>query len=75
MDYSEIDIWWLLVFKAQCKAKYGLEPGRTIYYHWTKCKENDQGRAKLQLLEALGVEVRPRYEIQSFEDCYNNFKI
>ena len=75
MDYSEIDIWWLLVFKAQCQARYGIKPGRTIYYHWTKSKEDDLDRAKLQLLEALGVKISTRFEIDSFEDCYNNFKI
>ena len=73
LDYSEIDIWWLLVFKSQCKARYGIDPGKTIYYHWTDKKVNNRDEAKLQLLKALGVDVHSKYEVTSFCSCYDEF--
>lgn len=73
MDYSEIDIWWLLVFKAQCKTKYGIEPGGTIYYHWGDREINNQDNAKLQLLSDLDVTVHSQYEGKPFQSCYDRF--
>jgi hypothetical protein len=73
MDYSEIDIWWLLVFKAQCKTRYSIKPGRTFYYHWST-KESNRDKAKLQLLEALGVVVYSKYG-DDFKTCYDDFKL
>jgi len=73
LDYAELDIWWLLVFKAQCKSIYGIEPGKTIYYYWTKEKKNNQDEAKLQLLKALDVKVYSQYKIKSYQICYDRF--
>lgn len=73
MDYSEMDIWWLIAYKAQCKARHGMEPGKTVYYHWTDKEKNERDEAKLQLLEALDVVVYKKYLIDSFQVCYDKF--
>jgi hypothetical protein len=73
MDYSEIDIWWLLSFKAQYEAKYKKPPSRTFYHSWSKQKANNKEKAKLQLLESLNVHVYQKYEIGSYQECYDSF--
>jgi hypothetical protein len=73
MDYSEIDIWWLLSFKAQYEAKYKMHPSRTFYHSWSNINANNKEKAKLQLLESLGVQVYQKYEIGSYQECYDSF--
>lgn len=74
LDYSEIDIWWLLVLKAECKSRFGINTGTTTYYQWVKDDQKDKDIAKAQLLRSLGVVVIEKYSIgDRFGSCYDEF--
>jgi hypothetical protein len=72
-DYSEIDLWWLLSFKSRLQKTRTRACGPTYYYHWTTKAENDRDRAKVQLLQSLGVNVREAYAITDFSEQYERF--
>lgn len=59
LDYTEIELWWLIAFKARLKReKKGLNVGSTTFYHIVRGDE--KAAAKTQLLESLGVTVHFR---------------
>ena len=59
LDFSEIDLWWLLTRRARFIQKLGVEKVRNkIYYYCTdSASEIDNQRQKYELLKALHVEV------------------
>jgi hypothetical protein len=60
LDYTEIELWWLIAFKARLKReKVGLRVGSTTFYHIFRGDEK-VAAAKTQLLESLGVTVHFR---------------
>jgi hypothetical protein len=65
LDYTEIDLWWALTYKARLKAR-GYEVGKTVFHDWSAdllvtnaCDSSARQLtlAKRSLLEALSVEV------------------
>ncbi len=73
LDYSEIDLWWLLSYKSRIQKTHKFTCGPTYYYHWTGKKENDRDKARIQLLESLGVKVKEKYGVKDFSKEYENF--
>lgn len=57
MDYSEIDIWWLLSYKERKKLQ-GKSVGKTTYYQFQNNELDNRTRAKLSLLSSFGVIVQ-----------------
>lgn len=65
LDYTEIDLWWALTYKARLKAR-GYQVGKTVFHDWSAdplatnaCDSpvRELTLAKRSLLEALSVEV------------------
>lgn len=56
IDFSEIDIWWLLSRRARL-LKNGLVTNKIYYYPTFPLSEIHQHLLKLRLLERMGVEV------------------
>jgi hypothetical protein len=74
LDYTEIDLWWALTYKARLKARE-FEVGKTIFHDWSAeppasstpdSLARELTLAKRSLLEALSVEV-------AAEDCRGNY--
>ncbi|MBL8099687.1 MAG: SIR2 family protein [Anaerolineales bacterium] len=72
-DYSEIDLWGLITYRARIQRLKKVNCGRIYYYHWTDKSENDFDRAKINLLESLGVEVIKKFDITDYSKMYESF--
>ncbi len=60
LDYTEIELWWLIALKARLKReKTGLNVGSTTFYFFYR-GDARSAAAKTQLLESLGVTVHLR---------------
>ena len=58
LDTAEIDLWWLLTYRArQMLQKDGLRVNNTIYYYHPARYKTDIYKSKLQLLEANQVKI------------------
>jgi hypothetical protein len=62
LDFAEIDLWWLLIFKDRLRHKnssYKGRPrvGRTVFYDFQRTALTPGDTARLSLLEGLGVQV------------------
>ena len=57
LDFSEIDLWWLLVYKERlrCKSRYSV--GTTVYHHIHVGELTLIDRMRLATLEGIGVET------------------
>ena len=71
MDYTEIELWWLLSFKARQSLK-GLKVGETIYYYREPRRPDPRLSAKLAILQSFGVVPR-RLSGDSYEEGYSAF--
>jgi len=72
LDYTEIDLWWAVTYKARKKAQ-GFPVGRTFYHDWYTGEVEEQMLARRSLLKALSVEVMPRHCADGFENAYETF--
>jgi len=73
LDYSEIDLWGLLSYKSRIQRVSKIQGGQTYYYHWTSKLENNSDKAKIRLLESLGVKVVKVFDIKDYAKEYENF--
>lgn len=63
LDYTEIDIWWLICYKERLRDTNFKWLGKTYYYYF-QSPSNQSDRAskeavRLSLLESMGVEIIP----------------
>lgn len=72
LDYTEIDLWWAVTYKARKKAQ-GFPVGRTVYHDWYTGEVEEQALARRSLLKALSVEVMPRDCADGYETAYDTF--
>ncbi len=72
LDYSEIDIWWLLTFKAQYESRFEITCGQTVFHYWSDKIRDESDRGKIELLKSLKVEVDERFKI-NYEEMYDDF--
>lgn len=80
LDYTEIDLWWLIIYKERLKlnGKNDSYIGKTIFHHFSKptdSERNDSAQtAKFSLLESYGVEIR-RESVREgeYDKAYNKF--
>ena len=70
LEYTEIDIWWLLNYRARLinSDRYEYKPKNKIYYYIKSEGSDEKFKSKKQLLESQEVEVK-------YIDCknYNDF--
>lgn len=75
LDYSEIDLWWLLSMRAALfQPSKGLDKyaNEITYYHIvTNARETSYERGKIAALEALGVQIRT-VNSANYHDGYLN---
>ena len=57
LDYTEIELWWLLLYKERLKNEKKFNAGKTVYYSFFPHRRDKRNEAKLSLLESLGIEV------------------
>lgn len=57
LDYTEIELWWLIAYKARLKRRSSLNTGETYFYLFSKNRKEPKTKAKVALLESLGVKV------------------
>jgi hypothetical protein len=72
LDYTEIDLWWALTYKARLKAR-GWAVGKTIFHDWFFDRPDEHSLAKRSLLRALAVDVHPRDCSAGAEPAYDAF--
>ncbi len=60
LDYTEIELWWLIAYKARLKRKSALEIGDTYFYLFSKNRREAKTKAKVAILESLGIKVLTR---------------
>jgi len=56
LDYTEIDLWWLLSYKERLRRISGYNVGKT-YYHTRKEKITKKKQGLLNILGSFGIEV------------------
>lgn len=71
MDYTEIDLWWLLSFKERLRLQ-GHQVGRTFFYARVDDKIVKREQARLAILESLGVEV-VQFNTSTYVDAFDRF--
>ena len=57
LDYTEIDLWWLMIFKERLKRETGFPYGNTTYYKFYPHTLDKKEEAKLSILESFGINV------------------
>ena len=70
-DYTEIDLWWLTIYKEKLRFKYKDDSlGKTVFHYFRnpERKEHLIEEAKLSLLESYGVKIK-KYDFK--EGNYN----
>lgn len=72
LDYTEIDLWWAVTYKARKKAQ-GFPVGRTIFHDWYTGAVEEAALARRSLLSALAVEVMPMDCAHGYEAAYDTF--
>ena len=78
LDYSEIDLWWLIATKGykklinpQTKNRYG----ETIVHYFKENNNSNSDMAKISMLKSFGVDIR-EYNIKREDDYkFNHDKI
>jgi hypothetical protein len=60
LEYTEIELWWILAYKARLKRLNDQNMGKTYYYLFSQNRHNPKIRAKIALLKSLEVEVYVR---------------
>lgn len=72
LDYSEIDIWWLLTFKAQYESRYKIRCGQTVFHYWSDKPKDEKDKGKIELLKSLKVKVDDKFNI-NYKNIYEEF--
>jgi hypothetical protein len=73
LDYTEIDIWWLLSYKERLKLFKGYSVGKTEYYEFYNGDMDKEDEAKLSILKSLGVNVHAIEVDGNYEKAYDGF--
>ena len=69
LDFIEIELWWLLAYRAKLLTKSKRKVFNNIYYYMP-IKYLDDSKGKLELLHNFGINVRPLEGDK--ESYYNN---
>jgi hypothetical protein len=57
LDYTEIDLWWLLAYKRRLMQMSQYQVGRTVFHEIVDGETNDTVRARISILKSFGVHV------------------
>ncbi len=70
LDYTEIDIWWLLSYKERLRLGHKRQIGKTFFHQFHAKELSNKDRAKLGLLESFGVNVISTKVSNSYQEAY-----
>ena len=76
LDYTEIDLWWLLIFKERLRHERRINSGKTTYYCFYPHTMDKKEEAKLSLLDSLGINVIKKDAGKNYENveaAYDDF--
>jgi len=74
LDYTEIDLWWLIIYKERIRHEKNLgRIGKTIYYSFYNKNLKPSEEAKLSLLESYGVIIRSQNVRGDYKKAYEKF--
>lgn len=73
LDYNEIDLWWLLSYKARLKQKNSLKIGETHYHHFHVKPLDKKEKAKHQILKSSEVNVHTKHIDGNYHSAYEEF--
>lgn len=71
LDYTEIDLWWLLAYKKRLQQMSGYVVGDTVYHHVYKDPPDKRSLARLSIMKSFGVEVCDYAVRQGFSEGYD----
>lgn len=71
LDYTEIDLWWLLAYKKRLHQMSGYIVGETVFHHIYRDLPDERLRARLSILRSFGVEVREHSVQRDFAEGYD----
>ena len=57
LDYTEIDLWWLLAYKEKLRRSKGYQVGATYFYEFSSRPIDGPTKAKHSILKSLGTSV------------------
>ncbi len=57
LDYTEIDLWWLLSYKQRLQTISEYETGKTKFHTLQETRPSDKSKALHSILRSFGVEV------------------
>jgi hypothetical protein len=69
LDYIEIDLWWIIYYKATLENRKK-KVGKTHYYRFSEGQPLPNEPAKLDSLKALGVEVHSIHVNDGYESAW-----
>jgi hypothetical protein len=69
LDYIEIDLWWIIYYKATLENRKK-KVGKTHYYRFSEGQLLPNELAKLDSLKALGVEVHSIHVNDGYESAW-----
>jgi hypothetical protein len=77
LEYSEIDLWWLLIYKERQRLKWVKQRnlkniGSTTFYFFAEQAISGKAKAKLSLLESIGVETVAVPSDRGYERAYHD---
>ena len=71
LDFSETHLWWILNYRARLIKVFGKIPNE-IYFHLPSFRQ-DKHRSKIELLEALNINIVPTVVKSKVENDYKTF--
>jgi hypothetical protein len=60
LEYTEIELWWLLAYRARLRRTSSFDMGTIYYYFFSGQTKDPKIQAKVSLLKSLGVKVHLR---------------
>ncbi len=71
-DYTEIDLWWLLSYKARVKLNKSLNVGNTTFHFLHDEAISEKEKAKHSIMKSLGVTVKTTKVNGDYKSAYDD---
>jgi hypothetical protein len=71
LDYTEVDLWWLLAYKRRLQQMSQYHVGRTIFHEILNREVDARERARVSILKSFGVDVVTHYICGSYAEAYD----
>ena len=75
LDYTEIDLWWLMIFKERLKRETGFPYGNTTYCKFYPHTLDKKEEAKLSILESFCINVTREDIGENYENAGDAYDV